>query len=262
MIKPMPRLLILKIAPFVCVLCLASGCLKTRAQLRDDNANPTANNSGDNSPPGPGSTPVPAKVQDVQLQGSYAIDEIKAEMTRLQGRIEDLEHAQAQAQKDQSSTANKDQIQKMQDRLTALEQAQEKIIQQLQKIQDAQTAASINPEDELESGKSSMESGSFEVAIDHFSNSLKTAKDKTAEDATYLRGESYYQLKQYKKAIIDYSKFPEKFTKSKYMSRALLRIGQSFEALGMNEDAKGFYQELLDKFPKSKEAKQVHLKLR
>lgn len=242
----------------ICLAFFASGCLKTRAQLREDNANPTADSSQNpNATPGSPPPGTPSKVQDVQLQGTYALDEIKAEMTRLQGRIEDLEHAPKE-----QPTITKDEVKKIQDRLTDQEHAQEKIIQQLQKLQDAQAAAAVSPEDALASGKTAMDSGNFEVAIDGFSNSLKNAKGKTAEDATFLRAESYYDLKQYKKAIIDYSKFPEKFTKSKYMPHALLRIGQSFEALGMTEDAKGFYQELVEKFPKSKEAKQIHLKLR
>ena len=43
---------------------------------------------------------------------------------------------------------------------------------------------------------------------------------------------------------------------------ALLKIGQSFEALGMKEDAKGFYQELTDKFPKSPEAAKAKKKVK
>jgi len=77
-----------------------------------------------------------------------------------------------------------------------------------------------------------------------------------------MRAEAYYQLKQYKKAIVDYSKFPEKFTTSKKMPVALLKIGQSFDALGMRDDAKSFYQELIEKFPKSQEAKKARSKLK
>ena len=45
----------------------------------------------------------PNAVQDVQPQGLYAIDEIKQQMTILQGRIEDLERAQ----KDQATASKK-----------------------------------------------------------------------------------------------------------------------------------------------------------
>ena len=72
-----------------------------------------------------------------------------------------------------------------------------------------------------------------------------------------MSGHSKWATIKHKKAIVDYSRFPEKFTKSKRMPQALLQIGRSFEAMGMKEDAKGFYQELIDKFPKSNEAKKV-----
>ena len=89
---------------------------------------------------------------------------------------------------------------------------------------------------------------------------LKNTKAKQHEEATFIRAESYYSLAQYKKAIVDYSKFPEKFTKSKRMPLALYKIGLSFEHLGMKEDAKGFYQELVEKFPKSPEGVKARAK--
>ena len=46
------------------------------------------------------------------------------------------------------------------------------------------------------------------------------------------------------------------------MPVALLRIGQSFDALGMKDDARGFYQELAEKFPKSTEARKIRARLK
>ena len=46
------------------------------------------------------------------------------------------------------------------------------------------------------------------------------------------------------------------------MPEALYKIGVSFEALGSKDDAKGFYQLLVDKFPKSPQAKKVKSKLK
>src|SRR4051812_42650293 len=80
-------------------LCLTfSGCLKTRAQLRDDD---------DRDGP---TKPVPAQVQEVQPQGQYVLDEIKSELTRMNGRIEDLERTQKQA--GTNGTAGKDEMKK------------------------------------------------------------------------------------------------------------------------------------------------------
>jgi TolA-binding protein len=61
----------------VVVLALSmTGCLKTRAQLREDAED--------------GSRPA-APIQEVKPQGQYVVDELKSEITRLEGRVEDLE---------------------------------------------------------------------------------------------------------------------------------------------------------------------------
>ena len=38
------------------------------------------------------------------------------------------------------------------------------------------------------------------------------------------------------------------------MPSVLYKIGLSFEGLGMKDDARGFFQELVEKYPKSPEA--------
>ena len=73
-------------ATLACVFATTS-CLKTRTQVKPDD-------DSDNSDSRGGSREgVPAKVKEVRPQDSYAIDEIKNEITRLNGRIEDLDIA-------------------------------------------------------------------------------------------------------------------------------------------------------------------------
>src|SRR4051794_12953208 len=89
-------------------LCVAlSGCLKTRAQLRDD---------GDAGPV----PPERGQVEAVQPQGAYVIDELKSEITRLQGRIEDLERTQRDSHA-ATSKADLDQQKKLETRIVELE---------------------------------------------------------------------------------------------------------------------------------------------
>ena len=60
---------------------------------------------------------------------------------------------------------------------------------------------------------------------------------------------------------MEFSKFPEKMQKSPYHPQALLRMGESFEGLGMKEDGRAFYSDLVEKFPKSPEAKAAKKRL-
>jgi tol-pal system protein YbgF len=200
---------------------------------------------------------IPAQVKDVDDHGSYALDEIKGELTRLNGRVEDLEHNS----QNQNGQPTKEDLKKLESRIVELEQAQANMLEAIKKLQEA-PAANPDPLDALEAGKKSFNNKNYDAAIEQLTNYLKAPKGKHSEEATYLRGESYFQLKQYKKAIVDFSKFPEQFTHSKLMPQALFRIGQSFDALGMKEDAAGFYQELVEKFPKSSEAKKARARIR
>ena len=221
---------------------MGSGCLRTRAQMKDDNS--------DNQGP---SKPIPVEVQDAQPEGRYAIDEVKGELTRLTGRLEDVERAQKDA-----GGSTKDDTKKLEARVTELEQAQTNMLEAIKKLQT--DTPPPNLEDTYAKGKHKFDAGDAAGAIDAFTAYLKSPTGKNVEEATFLRGEAYFSLKQYKKAILDYSKITEKFPKSRHMPGALYRIGQSFSELGMRDDAKGFYQELIEKFPKSAEARKAKSK--
>jgi tol-pal system protein YbgF len=226
-----------------------SACLKTRAQLRDESSDDTVHEQRAQA----------AQIQEVQPQGQYVIDELKSEITRLTGRIEDLER-RAKARDAEGATAGKEDLKKLETRIIETENAQSEMIKAIQKMQ--QTMPAPEQPELFEKAQNEQKNGNHQAAVDDFTNYLRNPKAKHAEEATYLRGESYFALKEYKKAIMDFSKFPEKYSKSKRMPSALFRIGNSFEALGMKDDAKGFYQELAEKFPKSSEAKKAKAKLK
>src|SRR5690349_19297582 len=94
----------------VCAALASTGtaCLKTRAQLRSDD---------DDDHTGPGK-PVPAKVEDVQAPPTpYVLDEIKLTLTKLEGRIEDLERQQREAQASKNDDT-KDQLKRLETRIS------------------------------------------------------------------------------------------------------------------------------------------------
>jgi len=216
-----------------------TSCLKTRAQLREDSDIPVS----------------PA--QEVHFQSQYVLDEIKSEFTRLEGRVEDLE-------REQKSSASKnnwaEDFKKLEARVVQVEQQLSTLQEALKKAQEESTL--MAPMEILKKAQSQFQDGDYETAADTFGLYLKSPKAVKIEEATYFRGECYYRLKQYKKAIVEYSKFPEKFTHSKRMPEVLYKIAFSFEAMQMHEDAKGFYQEVVEKFPKSDEAKKARKKLK
>ena len=184
---------------------------------------------------------VPLPVANSQ----YGMEEMRSELAKLSGKVEDMEQ-----EKKTQDAAHVEEQNKLQAKITDLEK-------QLKEKEEQEKGPAV-PEGKtpLQAGKDAYFASTYGIAIQYFDQFLKTTDNgKEAEEATFLRGESNFKLKEYKKAIVDYSKFPEKYMKSNYHPKALLKIAESFEALEMKEDAKAFYADLLDKFPKTVEGK-------
>ena len=224
---------------------LLSGCLKTRAQLRGEMPDE--------------SIPVAVQpAQDVAPQGRYILDEIKAEITKMEGRLEDLERNYREVTQF-SHDIHPDQIRKINDRMDGLEQALSDAMKK--SVQSAPTPP-VNPADLFKKAKSQFDAKDYEEAVKSLSLYSKLDHPKLLEQATFMSGESYYQLKDFKKAVVEFSKFPEKFKKSTHMPEALYKIALSFEEMDMDDDAQGFFEELTHKFPKSNQAKKAKAKLK
>ena len=84
------------------------------------------------------------------------------------------------------------------------------------------------------------------------------ANPKTA----FAAGEEKFEKKSWKEAILDYEKYRKAFPKGKEFSTATYKIGVSFQELGMTDEAKAFYEEVLQKFPKSKDASAAKTRLK
>ncbi len=234
------------------LLLSQTACLRTRGMIREDK----------------GFEVPPAQAQ--AQTNAYVIDELKAEITRLTGRIEELERPKAPVE--QAAPEADPRLKAIEERIIELEKAQLAMIQAIkgQKPLPQQTDASTEaPKSDFELGKAHFEAGKFEAAIEALSRFVsqpgKAASGQISgqiEEATALVAESYFLLKQYQSAIVEYSKIPEKFPKSRRVPAALLRIAESFESMGFSNDANGFYQEVVDRFPKTGEAKKARRKLK
>lgn len=218
------------------------GCLRTRSQLKDSDSD---------------SKPLPTKVQPVNLNDGHTIDEIKLEITRMNGRLDDLERAH---QVGGSKFLNQEEAKKLELRISELEKTQAIMIESIKKTQDS--LMSVNETENFSKAKSQFESKNYNEAIEGFSKVMRNPKGARFEEATFLRAESYFHSKQFNKAIVDYSVFTEKDPPSKYLLKSLYRIGLSLEGVGMKKEAKDFFQDLVERFPKSAEAKEVKAKLK
>lgn len=240
--------------PTVIVIILAllplSACLKTRAQIRNQQ------NTSD------ASEGVNTKVTPIN-NDSQMVDELRGEVQRLNSRIEELELANKNSSEVlEKKYSNKvEETKKIEERLQELEKAQTQLIEALKK-QEQDRPSKIDPALIFEQAKQNFKNKTYPEAIDLFGQYIKSPKVKNLDDALFYRGEALFISKQYKKAILDFSTLHEKHSKSKHIPHSLLRIAQCFEFLGMKSDAQVFYQELVDKHPKSNESKTAAKKLK
>jgi len=240
------------------------GCLKTRAQLRNESGPEVRSDfrgeGGEerSSARAPSSAPA---VQDVKPQVNYLVEEMKDELTRLSGRVEDLERQQRENEKSSNQEQAKETFHALEVRVSQLEKDQQSIQESARQAQE-EALVRQDPADLLKETRTLFKEGKYQEVLDQLAKLQRLPKFKGLEDVFFLKGESLFHLKQYKKAVVEFSRFPEKFTHSPHLPEALFKIGLSFDAMGMKEDAKGFYQDLVEKFPRSTQAKTARKKIK
>jgi len=74
---------------------------------------------------------------------------------------------------------------------------------------------------------------------------------------SYDEAESLFEAKKWKEAIVNYQKYRDSNPKGKMYADATYKIGVCFQELKMKDEAKAFFDEVISKFPGSKEAKKA-----
>lgn len=205
------------------------------AQIRSINPADAPTGTASNGSPMPsGASPSPGAT--APAGGLYAIDEIRAELARLAGRVEELER----------QVSSGEGVAALEKRVTTLEARG-----------STPPSPTLTVDQTLAKAQTELQQGRAESAISLLSDALKIAAPGQIETLTFWRGEAFLAAKEHRKAILDFSTVTEKYPKSLHAPKSLLRIGQAFEALNMREDAKAFYQELRERFPQSSAAKEI-----
>ena len=80
------------------------------------------------------------------------------------------------------------------------------------------------------------------------------AKTKTT---SFTYAEDHFEQKKYKEAIVYYQKYRDENPKGKLYAEATYKIGMCFQELKLKDEAKAFFDEVIAKYPGSKEAKKA-----
>ncbi len=212
------------------VLFLAlTGCLQTRSDVRAGEQGKVLQQQV-------------STLQKTNADVSNRFEEAIEQMRYLNGRVEVLENQVSQLKQEsesyrkQNAELSQSQSQKIslfQETLAKMESDQEKLLAELAAVKSALQAEPAKPA------------------------ALNNPKVKN----TFELGEILFSKKEYRQAILEYQKYREKFPKGKSVTLATYKMGLSFQELGLKDDAKAFFEEVIAKSPKSEEAKKSKARL-
>lgn len=213
---------------FFSILVLSlSGCLMTRGDVKEAEQG--------------------RKVQDqvITLQKTNAdqnsrFSEVNADLRELSGRVDVVENkiniiARQSLERTGGETSRAQELEK---KMVLMQEEMAKVEGQIVILNQELQNLKAGRESKAESGDGGKEKNLLDSADEHF------------------------EKKEWKKAILSYQRFRDQNPKHKRFAKATLRIGLSFQELGMNDEAKTFFDEVVSKYPSSAEAKTAKAKLK
>lgn len=223
----------------VCCLFTISGCLKTRADLRDGEAEQTLQKQTVSQEQG--------RIKEIEKPApttpASRFEEIDEQMRQLNGRVDELENALSQIKSGQQGNkeAETKEKQALEQRFGAYEEELKKLASQIaaqnDEIAKLKTATATPPPAPV---------------------GASGPKGKNA----YEEGEQLFTAKKWKEAIVAFQKYRDGNPKGKAYADSTYKIGVAFQELGMKDEAKVFYEEVAAKYPSSKEAKKAAIRLK
>jgi len=107
-----------------------------------------------------------------------------------------------------------------------------------------------SPKEEFDVALGYFKQKEYENAEKGFSSFLqKNPKNRMAADAVYYLGETYFQRGRQREAAEQYLKISTNYATSAHAPEAMLRLGQSLNALGAKEQACATFDEVPRKYP-------------
>ena len=146
--------------------------------------------------------------------------------------------------------------------------SEELIRQQLGKIEELEHKLSQWEEQQAQRELKHQEDlRALQAQIEEIKQNQNTVKPATEEAPTspeqiWLKAEKLFDEKEYRRAILTYQQYREQSPKGPKVSEASYKMGLSFENLQMWEEAKAFYLEVIQQFPKSPEAAKSRVRLK
>ncbi len=155
-------------------------------------------------------------------------------------------------------------VEVLENRLSTSGQDKEKVRQMLEQQGMDSNKKLMILQEEVSKLNERMEAMSAELAAIKSAAMSEGGSDRVtaAPKGAFEIAEELFVQKEWRKAILNFQKFRDANPKSKQFAEATYKIGVSFQELGMKDEARTFYEEVIAKFPNSGEAKKAKTRLK
>ncbi len=209
------------------LLSFSIGCLKTRDDLNEQEQRQVMQQQV-------------STLQQRNADSSSKLSEIETAIRDTNGRIDTVD-AKVRSRELQIAQEMKVHADSQMELAKKMDLIQEEVVSLQAQVQALQA--------ELKSGKSD-------------SKKAESKKPSSAQKSTFDDANEKFNQKDWKRAILAFQKYREDNPKSAKVPEAVYKIGVCFQELGMSNEAKAFYDEVVVKYPKSADAAKAKSRLR
>lgn len=211
---------------------LSTGCLQTRTALKEQEEKQVLQKTV-------------RSLQKDTADVTTRFNDIDDDIRKLNGRVEAVEFKanQAQLKNETATKANETRIIELNEKLQIYQDAITKLDTELVELR----AAMVQMQEEMRRAPAPSAGGGGRGA---------------STPNVFASAEQLFKASRWKEAILEYEKYRKANAKGKQFAEATYKIGVCFQELGLTEEAKAFYEEVLAKFPKSKEAERASYRLK
>ncbi len=173
-------------------------------------------------------------------------EELRGELSRMNALLsERTQYQEKQFEQLRSDlTAAQTRIQALEQKIVAEELASVKAKTETRPRETAKESG-------FEMGKKAYDDGDFEMAIELLRPVAKgKPQNEESKKAQYYLAESYFGSKDFATAAIEFGEFKKHYAKDPLVPTAIYRQANAFKNLSKSKEAKLFYTELIDGYPK------------